>query len=95
MQVVGWGCGFVGSWRVPEEVAAIGYHSAQSPASVCVASPGYGLSNCKAKCSLCSVPQMWLGSDWVLAEGWAGGLWCVRLCGFLEVFSAGGAFRQS
>ena len=29
-----WGCGFVGVWRFPEEVAALGNHSAQSPASV-------------------------------------------------------------
>ena len=27
-------CGFTGLWRVPEEEAALGYHSAESPASV-------------------------------------------------------------
>ena len=34
VQVVRWGCGFAGLWKVPEEEAALGYHSAQSPASV-------------------------------------------------------------
>jgi len=33
VQVVGWGCGFAGLWKSPEEEAALGYHSAQSPAS--------------------------------------------------------------
>ena len=30
----------------------------------------------------------------MLAEGWACGLWCVLLCGFLDIFSAGGSARQ-
>jgi len=29
-----WGCGFAGLWRFLEEEAALGNHSAQSPASV-------------------------------------------------------------
>ena len=33
-QVVCRGCGFAGLWRFPEEEAALGNHSAQSPASV-------------------------------------------------------------
>ena len=34
VQVVGEGCGFAGEWRVPEEEAALGNHSVQSPGSV-------------------------------------------------------------
>ena len=34
VQVVHGGCGFAGLWRFPEEQAALGNHSAQSPASV-------------------------------------------------------------
>jgi len=34
VQVVRWGCGFADMWRFPEEEAALGNHSAQSPASV-------------------------------------------------------------
>jgi len=33
-RVVCGGCGFAGLWRFPEEEAALGNHSAQSPASV-------------------------------------------------------------
>ena len=29
-----WGCGFAGLWRFPEEEAALGNHSVQSPASM-------------------------------------------------------------
>ena len=38
-----------------EEEAALGNHSAQSPVSVWVASPGHAMGHYKVKCSLCSV----------------------------------------
>ena len=41
-----------------EEEAALGNHSAQSPASMWVASPGHAVVHCKVKCSLCSVQQL-------------------------------------
>ena len=41
-----------------EEEAALGNHSARSPASVWVASPGHVMGHCKIKCSLCSVQQV-------------------------------------
>ena len=44
--------GFAGMWSCPEEEAALGNHSAQSPASVWVASPGHAMGHCKVKYSL-------------------------------------------
>ena len=55
VQVVCGGCGFAGLLRFPEEQAALGNHSAQSPASVWVASPGYAMGHCKVKFSLFDV----------------------------------------
>ncbi len=81
------GCGFAGLWRVPEEEAALSYHSAQSPASAWVASPGHTMGHCKVKFSLCSVQQVWWSLHWVLRPGWAGGLGEMRFCRFLEFFS--------
>ncbi len=67
-------CGFVGLWRFPEEEAALGYLSAQSPATVWVASPGHAMGHCKVKCSLCSVQQVCWSLHWVLGKGMRGWL---------------------
>ena len=65
------GCGFAILWRLSEEKAAgLANHSAQSPASVWVASPGqHAVVHCKAKCRLCCVQQMWWGLHWGLRQG--------------------------
>ena len=53
-QLVSVGCGFAGLGRLPKEEAALSNHSAQSPASVWVASPGRAMGHCKvAVCSRC------------------------------------------
>ena len=70
----------------PVEQAPLGNHSAQTPASVWVASPGHIVGHYKAKCSLYSVQQVWWSLHWVLRQGWAGGLWGLRFCLFLEFF---------
>ena len=57
-----------------EEEAALGNHSAQSPARVWVASPGHATGHCKVKCSLCIVEQVLRGLLWGLRQGWAGAL---------------------
>ena len=93
-QVVCWACGFVGLWRFPEEEAALGYNSAQSPASVRVASPGHAVGHCKVKCSLCSVQQAWWGLHMGLRPGRAGGLLGVRVCRFVELSRGGGSTWQ-
>ena len=49
-------------------------HCAQSPASVCLASPGHAMGHCKVKYSLCSAQQVWWSLNWVLRQGWVGGL---------------------
>ena len=67
VQVVGWRCGFAGLWSCPEEEEALINHSAQSPASVIVASPGHAVGHCNVKCSLYSVQQVW----WCLCWGGA------------------------
>ena len=54
-QVVSGGCDFDGLWSCPEEEAALGNHSAQSPVNVWVASSGHTMGHCEVKCSLCSV----------------------------------------
>ena len=56
-----------------EEEAALGNHSAQSPASVLVASPGHAMVHSKVKCSLCGKQQVLWGLHWGLRQGWAGG----------------------
>ena len=75
-----WGlrvCRFV---ELSRGLAAIGNHSAQSPASVSVANSGHAMGHYKGKYSLCSVQQVWWSLHWVLWPGWAGGLWGVRFC---------------
>jgi len=58
-QVVCGGCGFASSlWRFPEEEAELDTHSAQSPASMWVASPRHAMGYYKVECSLCSVQQV-------------------------------------
>ena len=55
-------CGEYGSaafWSLSVEEARLGNDSAQSPASVCVASPGHAMGHCKVKRTLCSVQQVW------------------------------------
>ena len=42
---------------------------------------------CKVKCSLLSMRQVWWSLHCVLWKGWAGGLWGLRFCRFLEFFS--------
>ena len=54
--------------------ALLGNHSAQRPASVCVASPGHAMGHCKVKCSLCSVQQVWWSLHWVLRPRWWAGV---------------------
>ena len=64
-----------------EEEAALGNHSAQSPASVWAASPGHAMGHCKLKCRFCIVQQLpsW-GLHWGLRQGRAGGLWGLPFC---------------
>ena len=58
--------------------ALLDNHSAQSPASVRVASPAHFMGNCKIKCSLSSAQQMSWSLQLVLQPVWAGGLWWLR-----------------
>ena len=58
----------------PEEEAALNNHSAQSPASVCVSSPGHAMGHLKVKCSFCNVQLVWWSLKWGLQQGWSGGL---------------------
>ena len=74
--------------------AVLSNHCAQSPASVCVASPGYTMGHCKVKCSLCSAQQLWCSLDLALRQGWAGCLWGLRFCQILESISDGGCAQQ-
>ena len=80
--------------RFPGGKLALRNHSAQSPASVSVASPGHVLGHCKVKCRLCSVQQVWRGLHWGLRQGWTGGLWGLRFCRIVETFRGGGTTRQ-
>ena len=41
------------------EIAALGNHSAQSPATVWVTGPRHTIEHCKVKCMLCCVQQVW------------------------------------
>ena len=76
----GWAGGMGGLWfchilkfsLVVETV--LSNHCAQSPVSVCVASPGHFMGHCKVKCSLCSAQKVWWILHWVLRQGCAGGL---------------------
>ena len=92
--VVYGGCGFAGLWRSLKEEASLGNHSAQSPASVWVASPGHAKEHCKVNCSLCCVQQVWLSRHWGLRQGRGGGLWGLRFCRFREISKGGGSTRQ-
>ena len=89
--VVCGGCGFAGLWRFPEEEAALGNHSPQSPASVWVANSGYPMGHYKARGSLCTVHQVCWNLYWGLLEGWAGGLWGLRFCRFMEISRGSGS----
>ena len=44
------------------------------------------MGHCKVKCGLCSVQQVWWSLHWGLWQGWAGGLWGLRFCWFVEIF---------
>ena len=73
--VAGLGRWFVGMAVLrPVEEAVLGNHSAQSPACVSVARPGHAMGHCKVKCSLYSALWFWWSLNWVLWQGWAGGL---------------------
>ena len=63
------GCGFAECWSFPDVEAPFGNHSAQSPASVQMASPGHAMGHCKVKCSMCSMQQVWWYLHWVLRPG--------------------------
>ena len=79
--VVCGGCSFAAFWSFLVMEAQPGNHSAQSPASVCVVSPGYDIELCKVECSLCGVQQLWWRLHWVLRQGWtAGAMLGVRFC---------------
>ena len=93
-QVVCGGCGFAVLWRFPEEEAALGNHSAQSPFSVFVASPGHAMGHCKVKCSLCSVKEAWRGLHWGLRPGPVGGSRGLGFGRFVEISRGGGSSRQ-
>ena len=90
------GCGFAGLKRIPEEEAALGNHSAQSPVSVLVASPGHAvMGHCKVKCSRCIVQQEWWGLHWGLRQGCcAGGLWGLPFAGEWRFRRGGGSTGQ-
>ena len=67
-----------------EEEAALGNHSAQSPASVREFSPGHAMGHCKVKYSLCSVQKVWWGLHWKLRQGlgrWFVGVAVLLVCG--------------
>ena len=56
-QVVCGSFGFAECWSYPDAETALGNESAQSPASVQIASPGHAIGHCKVKCILCSMQQ--------------------------------------
>ena len=87
VQVVWEGCGFARFWSCSVMEAVLSNHCAQSPASVCVTSPGHAVGHWKVECSLCSAQQVWWSLHWVLQPSWAGGLGELRFCYFLEFFS--------
>ena len=93
-QVVCRGCGFAGLWRFPEDEAALGDHSAHSPAGVSVTSPGHAMGYCQVKYRHCSLWQVWRSLHRGLRQGWAGGLWGLRFCRCVEISRGGGSTRQ-
>ena len=84
--MIGGGCGFAPSWSFSVEEAPLGSYCAQSPASVCVASPGHSTGRYKVKCSLCSELQVWWSLHWVLRQGLEQGDLYVG-CGFAPSWS--------
>ena len=66
-------CSFAAFLNFSVEEVPLGNHTAQRPASVCVASPRHTMGHCNVKCGLCSVRQVWWSLRWVLRPGWAGG----------------------
>ena len=85
-QVVCGSYGFAGLGKFPEEESLLGIHSAQSPASVWVASPGHAISHWKVKCSLCCQQQGWWVLHWGLRQGCcAGDSLGMRFCRFVEI----------
>ncbi len=79
------GCGFAGLWRFPaEEEAALGNQSAQSPASVWVASPGHAVGHFKVQMQ----PVQWSAGLVEPALGAA-----TVLCSLLPVLSHSGVLQ--
>ena len=78
------------------EKASLGNHSAQSPTSVYMASPGHAMGYYTVKFTFCSVQHVLWSLHWVLWQGLGGGggLSGLRLCRFLVLFCGGGAARQ-
>ena len=66
--------------KFPEEESLLGYHSAQSPTCVWVASPGHDVGQFKVKCSLCSAQEVCWSLHWLLRPGWAGGFRGLWFC---------------
>ena len=93
-QVMRGGCGFATSWSFSVEDTLLGNHSAQSPASVYISSPGCAMVHCKVECCPCSLQQVRWSLNRVLRQCWAGGLWGLRFYRFLEVSSIGGLAQQ-
>ena len=84
-----------GLWScLEEEETALGNHSAQSLASVRVASPGLAMGQYKVKCSLCCVQHECWGLHWGLRQGCAGVLWGVRFSWFVEISRGRGSTHQ-
>ena len=52
------------------------------------------MGHCKVNCSLCSVGKELCSLHWGLRQDWAGGLWGVRFCRFVELSRGGGSTRQ-
>ena len=69
-------------WKFPKEEAALGNHSAQSPATVRVAIVEHAMGHCRIKRSICCVQKEWWGLHWGLPQDWAGALWGLQFCRF-------------
>ena len=86
--VCGGCCGFAAFWSVPVEEVLLANQSASRALPMCVASSEHAMGHSKAKCSLCSVQQVWWSLHWVLKQGWAAGLWGLQFSPrFPEFFS--------